>query len=168
MSSVNDKLERVRKPRVHIKYDVETEGAEVEKELPFTVGVLGDYSGNNSGADKKSLKDRKFTNIDRDNFDQVMDRIEPGVSMKVDNVLDDSASEMQVDLRFNSMDDFNPESIVNQVDALRELKAIRDQLRDLLTKADRSDELEALLETMLSNNSHLKDVAAAIKEKSGE
>ena len=72
MSSVNDKLERVRKPRVHIKYEVETEGAQIEKELPFVIGVLGDYVGNSPGDKPKPLKDRKFVNIDRDNLDDVM------------------------------------------------------------------------------------------------
>lgn len=168
MASVNDKLERVRKPRVHIKYDVETEGAQVEKELPFTVGVLGDYSGNQPGVDKKSLRERKFVNIDRDNFDQVMTNITPGVSMKVDNVLDQEKTDLQVDLQFQSMQDFEPEAIVEQVPALKELKQIRDQLRELLTKADRSDELEKLLESILSSNDRLHAMHEELNKKSPE
>ncbi|MFZ5604861.1 MAG: type VI secretion system contractile sheath small subunit, partial [Pseudomonadota bacterium] len=82
--SIHDKLKRVRKPRVHITYDVETGGAEQVKELPFVVGVMGDYSGDNV-ENKKSLKDRKFVSIDRDNFNQVMSNIAPTASLKVDN-----------------------------------------------------------------------------------
>ena len=79
--SVHDKLERVRKPRVHITYQVETEGAVVEKELPFVVGVLGDFSGNSPTAPLKPLKDRKFIQIDRDNFNEVMARMTPGAEL---------------------------------------------------------------------------------------
>ena len=85
MASINEKLERVRKPRVHIKYEVETEGAQIQKELPFVVGVLGDYAGNNPGEEIKPLKDRKFVNIDRDNFDAVMSNMQPGVNLHVEN-----------------------------------------------------------------------------------
>ena len=168
MASVNDKLERVRKPRVHIKYNIETQGAEVEKELPFTVGVLGDYAGNNPGTEQKAVKDRKFVNIDRDNFDKVMSNIQPGVKAKVENTLDDGNSEMSVELAFNSMDDFNPENVIEQVPALKELKAMRDKLRDLLTKADRSDDLEKLLEDILQNNASLKKIAGELNLKSGD
>jgi type VI secretion system protein ImpB len=167
MASVNDKLERVRKPRVHIKYDVETEGAEVEKELPFTVGVLGDYAGNNAGEDKKSLKDRKFVSIDRDNFDAVMNNIKPGIQAKVDNTLDASKSELSVNLQFNSMDDFEPLRVIDQVPALKALKAQRDKLRDLLTKVDRSDELEILLEDILKSSSALEQLAGELDKTGG-
>jgi len=170
MASINDKLERVRKPRVHIKYEVETEGAEIEKELPFVVGVMGDYSGNNPGEALKPLKDRKFVNIDRDNFDNVLGHINPGVKMRVDNTLDDSASEMAVELQFQSMEDFEPAKLVEQVPALQELKAIRDQLRDLLTKTDRSDDLETILEKVLQDPSALQGLASelGIDAKKGE
>ena len=106
MASIHDKLEKVRKPRIHIKYDVETEGATVQKELPFVVGVMGDFAGNNPGSDQKSLKERKFIKIDPDNFDQVMDNIKPGIQTRVENTLSDDNSEMAVELEFNSMQDF--------------------------------------------------------------
>src|SRR6202046_5387491 len=105
--SIHDKLGRVRKPRVHITYQVETEGAMVEKELPFVVGVLGDFSGTPT-APLKPLKDRKFIQIDRDNFNDVMARMTPGVTFRVENTLADDGSEMPVSLAFSSMDDFNP------------------------------------------------------------
>ena len=97
-SSIHDKLERVRKPRVHISYQVETEGAVVEKELPFVVGVLGDFSGQPTQP-LKPLKDRKFVQIDRDNINDVMGRMTPGVQMRVENTLANDGSEMAVNLQ---------------------------------------------------------------------
>jgi type VI secretion system protein ImpB len=153
--SIHDKLERVRKPRVHIKYEVETEGAVVEKELPFVVGILGDFSGNPTQP-LKSLKDRKFIQIDRDNFNEIMARMTPGVNMKVENTLKGDGSEMAVQLKFNSMDDFDPGRIVQQVEPLKKLLETRDRIRDLLTKVDRSEDLEAKLEQVLQNPDQLK------------
>ena len=147
--SIHDKLKRVRKPRVHITYDVETNGAVQEKEIPFVMGVMGDYSGDN--ADKKPLKDRKFSQIDRDNFNEVMGNVAPQVNLKVENTLADDGSEISVDLGFKNMEDFEPQNIVEKVDPLKKLMETRNKLRDLLTKADRSEDLENLLEEVLSN-----------------
>ncbi len=158
-SSIHDKLERVRKPRVHISYQVETEGAVVEKELPFVVGVLGDFSGQ-PAQPLKPLKDRKFIQIDRDNFNDVMGRMTPGVQMRVENTLANDGSEMAVNLRFNSMDDFEPGRIVQQVESLSKLLATRDKLRDLLTKIDRSEDLESLLDRVLQNQEDLAKLGA--------
>ncbi len=156
--SIHDKLSRVRKPRVHITYEVETGGAAVKKELPFVVGVMGDFSGDPT-TPLKSLKDRKFIQIDRDNFNSIMARMTPGVNMQVENTLAGDGSEMAVELKFNSMDDFNPERIVQQVEPLKKLQETRDQLRDLLSKADRSEDLEDTLEKILSNTENLKTVS---------
>src|SRR5262245_26742030 len=142
-SSIHDKLDRVRKPRVHITYQVETEGAVVEKELPFVVGVLGDFSGNPTEA-LKPLKDRKFTQIDRDNFNDIMSRMTPGLNLKVENTLKGDGSEMGVQLKFGSMDDFEPGQVVKQVEPLRKMQETREKLRDILTKIDRSEDLENL------------------------
>ena len=155
MASIHDKLGRVRKPRVHITYEVETEGATVKKELPFVVGVMGDFSGDPT-TPLKSLKDRKFIQIDRDNFDSILARMTPGVNLKVENTLAGDGSEMAVDLKFSSMEDFTPERIVDQVEPLKKLQDTRNQLRDLLTKADRSEDLEGVLEKVLSDESKLK------------
>jgi type VI secretion system protein ImpB len=160
-SSIHDKLERVRKPRVHITYQVETEGAEVEKELPFVVGVLGDFSGNPT-APLKPLKDRKFIQIDRDNFNDVMARMTPGVNLKVENTLKGDGSEMAIQLTLNSIEDFEPAKIVQQVAPLQKLLATRDKLRDLLTKVDRSEDLEGLLERVLQNTEDLKKLSSAL------
>src|SRR5438552_15528108 len=112
--SIHDKLSRVRKPRVHITYQVETEGAVVEKELPFVVGVLGDFSGNPTQP-LKPLKDRKFIQIDRDNFNDVMGRMTPGLNMRVQNTLASDGSEMAVQLKFKGIEDSEPGNVVRQV-----------------------------------------------------
>ncbi len=153
--AVHKKLERVRKPRVHITYDVETGGAAVKKELPFVVGVLGDFSGNPT-TPLKPLKDRKFTQIDRDNFNDVMSKVAPELNMKVQNTLAGDGSEMAVQLKFNSMEDFEPGHVIQQVEPLRKLLETRNKLNDLLSKADRSEELEGLLEDVLKNSEQLK------------
>ena len=141
MESIHSKLSRVRKPRVHITYDVETEGAAVKKELPFVVGVMGDFAGQNTEA-LKPLKDRRFVQIDRDNFDEVLKRMNPKLNFKVENKLAGDGSEFSVDLQFKSMQDFEPAAIVKQVEPLDKLMATRNKLRDLMTKIDRSEELE--------------------------
>jgi type VI secretion system protein ImpB len=152
--SVHSKLNRVRKPRVHISYEVETDGAQIERELPFVVGVMGDFSGDPTQP-LKPIADRKFASIDRDNFNDVMARMAPGLNLKVDNKLADDGSVMAVNLKFNSMDDFDPARVVDQVPALRSLLETRNKLRDLMSKADRSDELEGLLEKVLQNKAEL-------------
>ena len=156
--SLQKKLDRVRKPRVHITYDVETEGAQVTKELPFVVGVLGDFSGQPTEP-LKPLKDRKFIQIDRDNFNDVMGRMTPGLNMRVKNTLKEDGSELGVQLKFGNMDDFAPEKVAQQVDPVKKLLDTRDKLRDLLTKIDRSEDLEGLLEKVLSNTEELKKLA---------
>ena len=113
--SIHDKLKRVRKPRVHITYDIETNGAVQEKEIPFVMGVMGDYSGDNT-ENKKALKDRKFSQIDRDNFNEVMNNVSPQLNMKVENTLENDGSEMSVNLDFNNMEDFEPQNIVEKVE----------------------------------------------------
>ena len=160
--SIHDKLKRVRKPRVHITYDVETNGAVQEKEIPFVMGVMGDYSGDNT-ENKKALKDRKFSQIDRDNFNEVMHNISPQLNLKVENTLEADGSEMAVNLDFKNMEDFEPQNIVEKVDPLKKLMETRNKLRDLLTKADRSEDLENLLEEVLSST----DALAALQGELG-
>ena len=160
--SIHDKLNRVRKPRVHITYDVESNGAVSEKEIPFVMGVMGDYSGDNID-NKKPLKERKFAQIDRDNFNSLMANINPQLQLKVANTLEGDGSDMSVNLSFNSMTDFEPQKIVEQVEPLRKLMETRNKLRDLLTKADRSDDLEKLLEEVLSST----DALGSLSEQLG-
>ena len=168
MASIHDKLDRVRKPRVHITYQVETEGAEVEKELPFVVGVLGDFSGNPT-APLKPLKERKFIQIDRDNFNDVMARMTPGLNLKVENTLKGDGSEMAVQLKFRAIEDFEPGRVVQQIEPLKKLLETRDKLRDLLTKVDRSEDLGNILERVLQNTEELKKLQADLQgNKSGD
>jgi len=153
--SIHSKLNRVRKPRVHITYDVETEGAQVLRELPFVVGVMGDFSGDPTQP-LRPLAERKFIQIDRDNFDEVMARMTPGLNLKVDNTLADDGSQMAVNLSFNAMEDFQPARVAAQVPALKALLETREKLRDLMSKADRSTQLEGLLEQILKSQDELK------------
>jgi type VI secretion system protein ImpB len=159
--SVHSKLNRVRKPRVHITYEVETDGAQIVRELPFVVGVMGDFSGDPSQP-LRPMTDRKFTQIDRDNFNDVMARMAPGLNIKVENTLADDGSEMAMNLKFSSIDDFDPARVVEQVPALKSLLETRNKLRDLMSKADRSDELEGLLEKVLQNNEELKSLSSQL------
>jgi type VI secretion system protein ImpB len=165
-ASIHDKLNRVRKPRVHITYEVETEGAEILRELPFVVGVMGDFSGDPT-APLKPLVDRKFVQIDRDNFDQVMASMTPGLKLKVDNKLADDGTQMSVDLKFNSLDDFEPARVASQVPALAALLETRAKLRDLMSKADRSEELENLLEQVLKSEDELKSLSGELNKTKG-
>jgi type VI secretion system protein ImpB len=160
-ASIHDKLKNVRKPRVHITYEVETEGAQIQRELPFVVGVLGDFSGDPTQP-LRPLSDRKFIQIDRDNFNDVMARVAPGLNLKVDNKLADDGSQMGVQLKFNALEDFDPGAIVNQVPALKALLDTRNKLRDLMSKADRSQELEGLLEQVLQNQKELDTLSSEL------
>ena len=166
-ASIHDKLNRVRKPRVHITYEVETGDAQIKRELPFVMGVLGDFSGDPTTA-LRPLADRKFIQIDRDNFDDVMSRVAPGLKLKVDNTLANDGSQMAVDLKFNSIEDFEPGRVVEQVPALKALMDTRNKLRDLMSKVDRSEELEGLLEQVLQNEGELKSLSGQLGLAKGE
>ena len=159
--SIHEKLKRVRKPRVHITYEVETEGAEILRELPFVVGILGDFSGDPTEP-LRPLSERKFIQIDRDNFNEVMARMTPGVNIRVDNKLADDGSQMAVALKFNSIEDFEPGRVAEQVPALKALLETRNKLRDLMSKVDRSEQLENLLEQILKNESELKSLSGEL------
>ncbi|CAH0300476.1 type VI secretion system contractile sheath small subunit [Roseomonas sp. CECT 9278] len=161
MSSVHDKLARVRKPRVHITYEVETEGAQIERELPFVVGIMGDFAGDPTEP-LKPLAERKFVQIDRDNFNDVMARIQPGLNIKVDNTLAGDGSQMSVGLKFRSLEDFEPTRVAEQVPALKAMLETRAKLRDLMSKVDRSDELESLLEDVLKDKDKLDKLSAEL------
>ncbi|RZA00545.1 MAG: type VI secretion system contractile sheath small subunit [Moraxellaceae bacterium] len=156
MASIHDKLNRVRKPRVHITYDLESNGESVKRELPFVMGVMGDYSGDNTN--QKAFKDRNFLQVDRDNINEIMHNINPQLNMKVENTLQGDGTEMSVNLNLNHLEDFEPHRVVEQVEPLRKLLEARNKLRDLLSKADRSEELEKVLEDILSNTDALNSL----------
>ena len=159
--SIHEKLKRVRKPRVHITYEVETEGAEILRELPFVVGIMGDFSGDPTEP-LRPLAERKFIQIDRDNFNEVMARMTPGLNIRVANKLADDGSEMALALKFNSIEDFEPGRVAEQVPALKALLETRNKLRDLMSKVDRSDQLESLLEQILKNENELKSLSGEL------
>jgi len=159
--SIHEKLKRVRRPRVHITYEVETEGAEVLRELPFVVGIMGDFSGDPTEP-LKPLSERKFIQIDRDNFNEVMARMTPGLNLRVDNKLADDGTQMAVCLRFDAIEDFEPARVAEQVPALKALIETRNKLRDLMSKVDRSEQLESLLEQILTNENELKSLSGEL------
>lgn len=153
-SSVQKKLQKVRPPRVQMTYDVEIGDAIENKELPLVVGVVGDFGGN-SEVPQKRLKERSFVGIDRDNFDEVMKGVEPRATYRVDNELTGEGGQFAVDLTFRSMDDFRPESVVNQVEPLRKLLEARTKLADLRNKLAGNDKLEDLLNDVLNSTETL-------------
>ncbi len=159
MESIHQKLMRVRKPHVHITYEVETLGGMVKRELPFVVGVLGDYSGNAPGKAAQPLEQRKFVGIDRDNFNEVMRRVAPGLNFRAENTLQGDGSELAVQLKFNALEDFEPAKVVDQVDPLRKILETRNKLRDLLANIDRAQDLEGLVDEILNNTEKRMAVA---------
>ncbi|KAB8051070.1 type VI secretion system contractile sheath small subunit [Janthinobacterium rivuli] len=152
--SVQKRLQKVRPPRVQMTYDVEIGDAIENKELPFVMGVVGDFGGN-SEVEQKRLKDRKFVGIDRDNFDEVLKGVEPRAAFGVSNELSDEGGQMRVDLRFKSLNDFRPEAVVEQVAPLRRLLEARTKLADLRNKLAGNDKLEDILNDVLNSTEKL-------------
>jgi len=159
--SLQHKLDRVRRPRVQITYDVETNGAMRKVELPFVVGVLADLSGQPKEA-LPVMKERKFVPIDRDNFNEVLKRAAPRLAMKVQNKLTDEDTKLAVELNFKHMDDFEPARVASQVGPLRELLDMRLRLTQLLSKMEGNDKLEQLLGDVLTNMEKAKGVAGEL------
>src|SRR5208282_2904069 len=148
--STQHKLDRVRPPRVHITYDVETGDAIEVKELPFVMGVMSDLSGK-PDQEMPRLRDRKFIDIDRDNFNDVMKGMHPRLAFSADNKLADDNTKVGVELRFNSIEDFEPEQVASQVEPLRKLMEVRRQLSGLLAKSDGNDKLGEKLQEIISS-----------------
>jgi type VI secretion system protein ImpB len=161
--SVNAKLGRVRPPRVHISYDVETGGAVERKELPFVMGVLGDFTGQPTEPLPK-LKERKFVEVNPDNFDDVLKSMKPHLQFTVENMLSEEADagQLAVDLKFESMDDFNPDRVAQQVGPLRELLELRRQLSDLRGSLQGNDKLEEVLQATLGSDEKLGRLKAEL------
>jgi type VI secretion system protein ImpB len=162
--SVQKKLQKVRPPRVQMTYDVEIGDAIENKELPFVMGVVGDFGGK-SEIEQKRLKDRNFVGIDRDNFDEVMKGIEPRAAFQVPNTLSDEGGRFAVDLKFKSMEDFRPESVVEQVEPLRKLLEARTKLADLRNKLAGNDKLEDILNDVLNSTEKLAELGQATTKK---
>ncbi len=157
--SVQKRLERVRPPRVQLSYDVEIGDAIESKELPFVMGVMGDFTGQQDPDNPlPKLKERKFVNVDLDNFDEVLDGMAPKASYRVKNKLSPDGGEFAVNLQFKSLDDFSPEAVVQQVEPLRKLLEARTKLSDLRNKLAGNDKLEDVLSDVLSNTEKLKQL----------
>ena len=165
--SLQHKLDRVRPPRVQITYDVEVGGAIELKELPFVIGVLGDFVGKPEDP-LAPLKDRKFVEIDPDNFNQVLAGMKPRVAFNVDNKLQDDGSKMGIDLKFTNIEDFEPDNVVQQVEPLRKLVEARQKLSDLRSKMDGNDKLESILQDIISNSDKQKELSDALNIQSGK
>ncbi len=162
--SVQKRLQKVRPPRVQMTYDVEIGDAIENKELPFVMGVVGDFGGN-SEVEQKRLKERKFVGLDRDNFDEVMKGVEPRAAYQVANELGEDGGTFAVDLKFKSMDDFRPEAIVGQVEPLRKLLEARTKLADLRNKLAGNDKLEDILNDVLNSTEKLAELGQSTAKK---
>ena len=148
--STQKKLSRIRPPRVQITYDLETGGAIEMKELPLVVGILADLAGQPENP-LPPVKARKFVDIDRDNFNEVLSSIGPRLSISVGNKLRDDGGSLPLELKFRKLDDFRPEAVVQQVEPLKQLFLARQRLNDLLAKLDGNDDLDALLQDVANN-----------------
>jgi type VI secretion system protein ImpB len=158
--STQKKLSRIRPPRVQITYDVEIGDAIQMKELPFVAGIMADLSGKPAEALPK-LKDRKFVEIDRDNFNDVLASCAPRLALRVDNRLAKDDTKLNVELKFRSIDDFNPAEVVKQIEPLNKLFEARQRLMDLLAKLDGNDKLDALLQEIVDNPDNQKALKAS-------
>lgn len=147
--SIHEKLQRVRRPHVHIKYAVETEGAQEIKELPFVVGVMGDFSGDGI-EELDSLRDRKFTEINRDNFDTMLKGMKPALNYSVSDELSGKADqELSVNLKFEKLADFSPAGVARQVPELNALLQKREEIVQLMNELQRNGKLEKELDKYL-------------------
>jgi len=165
--SIQKKLDRIRPPRVQITYDVEIGDAIQMKELPFVGGILADLSGTPEEPLPK-VKDRKFVEIDRDNFNDVMASVKPRLAIRTENKLTNDGSKMNMVLNFSCIDDFNPVNIVQQVKPLRKLYEARQRLTDLLTKLDGNDDLDFLLQDVVKNTDQLQELKSLVGGKPEE
>jgi type VI secretion system protein ImpB len=164
--STQHKLDRVRPPRVQITYDVETGGAIEIKELPFVVGVLGDFTGNPEQPLPK-LKERRFVEVTPDNFDSVLESMKPHLAFSVENKLseDSGAGQIKVDLHFKSLEDFEPEQVARQVKPLRELLELRTRLNDLKGTLQTNEKLDDALLEAVSKTESLDKLKSEVGEK---
>jgi type VI secretion system protein ImpB len=159
--SIQHKIDRVRPPRVQITYDVEVGGAIELKELPFVVGVMGDFVGKPEEP-LPAIKNRKFVEIDPDNFNQVMAGMKPRVAFSVENKMQNDGSKVGVDLKFNNIEDFEPDNVVQQVEPLRKLVEARQRLSDLRSKMDGNDKLESILNDIIGDADKQKQISDAL------
>jgi len=161
--STQHKLDRVRSPRVHVTYDVEVGDAIEIKELPFVLGVLGDFTGMPEQPLPR-LRDRKFVEVNPDNFDKVLEATQPHLAYAVENKLseDPDAGQLRVNLHFKSLEDFEPEQVARQVKPLKELLDLRTKLSDLRGSLQGNDRLEQALLEAVGNNEKLEKLRSEL------
>ena len=159
-------IARNRAPRVQIEYDVELYGAEKKVQLPFVMGVLSDLSGKPSEP-LPPVSDRKFLDVDVDNFDARMKAMKPRVAFQVPNTLTGEGN-LMVDITFESMDDFSPAAVARKVDGLKQLLEARQQLANLITYMDGKTGAEGLIAKVIKDEALLKSLAAATPKAAQE
>lgn len=159
MSNTQHKLSKSRPPRVQITYDVEVGGTESKKELPLVIGVIGDFS-----KDEIPLRDRRFTHIDKDNFNNVIKGLSPSVDILVESALPEKEGKLAVTLQFNCLDDFSPENVAMQVEPLRKLLELREQLSDLRNRTASNDSLKEQLVELLESKAPISSVEGGLNE----
>ena len=162
--SVQKKLQRIRPPRVQLTYDVEVGDGKEIKELPFVVGILGDFSAA-SKLEKAKLKDKKFINVDLENIDEVIESLAPRANFQVKNTLTEESGNMSIDLTFKSMDDFRPENVAQQVEPLKKMVIARERLTDLRNKISNNERLEDLLDEVLQNTDQVCKLSAEVEHE---
>lgn len=162
--SVQKKLQRIRPPRVQLTYDVEVGDGKEIKELPFVVGILGDFSAA-SKLEKAKLKDKKFINVDLENIDEVIESLAPRANFQVKNTLTEESGNMSIDLTFKSMDDFRPENVAQQVEPLKKMVIARERLTDLRNKISNNEHLEDLLDEVLQNTDQVCKLSAEVEHE---
>lgn len=165
--SLQHKIDRVRPPRIQITYDVEVGGAIEMKELPFVIGVMGDFVGK-SEEPLPALKNRKFVEIDADNFNQVLAGMKPRLAYTIENKLQDDGSKMGIELNFDNIEDFEPDNVVQQVEPLRKLVEARQKLADLRSKMDGNEKLETMLEDIIADDAKQKELNDALGGDEGD
>lgn len=167
--STQKKLERVRPPRVSISYEVDTGGAIEKKELPFLMGVMGDFSGQPTEPLPR-LKERKFVEVTPENFDDVLASMKPHLNFTVENKLseDAEAPKLGVDLNFRSMDDFSPDAVARQVKPLKALLDLRTQLSDLRGSLQTNEQLDEVLQATLGDAEKLGKLRDELGIKEGD
>mgnify|MGYP003601067521 FL=1 len=162
--SVQKKLQRIRPPRVQLTYDVEVGDSKEIKELPFVVGILGDFSAA-SQLEKAKLKDKKFINVDLENIDEVIESLAPRANFQVRNTLTEESGNMSIDLTFKSMADFRPENVAQQVEPLKKMVIARERLTDLRNKISNNERLEDLLDEVLQNTDQVRKLSAEVEHE---
>jgi type VI secretion system protein ImpB len=165
--SLQKKVGRVRPPRVQITYDVQVGDAIEKRDLPFVVGVLADLSGN-PDQPLPPIAKRKFVQVDRDNINDVMKKIGPRLAFKVPNRLSEDDTKLNVELRFESMDDFQPAKVAEQITPLRKLLELRNSLANLRASLIGNEKLENLLQEVIQNQELLRQAGAEAGVHAGE